>query len=170
MKNFSAKAEGNRGYRGILLTNILYWHTPIAPYKERGSMTREEAKKELKPIKEMESDIRSVELEIERLMAVATKMTPSYDVNGGNPAHTNKIEEALIKIDEYRTRLSKLLLESIDYKNKISLIEPASLRKPLILYYFQDKTLEQTSEILGKSYQWTYELYTSALDEYAKIS
>lgn len=174
MKNFPAKAEDNRGYRGILLTNILYWRTPIAPYKERGSMTREEAKRELRPIKEMESDIRSVELEIERLMAVATKMTPSYDVNGGTPTHKNKIEEALIKIDEYRTRLSKLLLESIDYKNrclnKISLIEPASLRKPLILYYFQDKTLEQTSEILGKSYQWTYELYTSALDEYAKIS
>ena len=138
------------------------------------SMTRKQAKNELRPIKEMESDIRSVELEIERLMTVATKMTPSYDVNGGTPAHTNKIEEALIKIDEYRARLSKLLLESIDYKNrclnKISLIEPASLRKLLILYYFQDKTLEQTSEILGKSYQWTYELYTSALDEYAKIS
>ena len=104
-------------------------------------MTREEAKRELRPIKEMESDIRSVELEIERLMAVATKLTPSYDVNGGTPTHKNKIEEALIKIDEYRTRLSKLLLESIDYKNrclnKISLIEPASLRKPLILYYFQ---------------------------------
>ena len=137
-------------------------------------MTREEAKRELKPIKEMESDIRSVELEIERLMTVATKMTPSYDVNGGKPTHTNKIEEALIKIDDYRARLSKLLLDSIDYKNrclnKISRIEPATLRKLLILYYFQNKTLEQTSEILEKSYQWTYELYTSALDEYAKIS
>ena len=56
-------------------------------------MTWEEAKKELRPIKEMEADIRSVELEIERLMTVATKMTPNYEGAKVLGDHKNKIEE-----------------------------------------------------------------------------
>ena len=136
-------------------------------------MTREEAKNELKPIKEISKDIESVELEIERLMAVAMKMTPNYDPNLGSPSYHNKIEEALIKVEEYRSRLQHLLVKSLDYKNrclnKVSQVEPTTLRTILILYYFQDLTLEKTAEKLDRSYQWTYELYCSALDEYAKL-
>lgn len=136
-------------------------------------MTREEAKNELRPIKEISKDIESVELEIERLMAVAMKMTPNYDPNLGSPSYHNKIEEALIKVEEYRSRLQHLVLKSLDYKNrclnKISQVEPTTLRTILILYYFQDLTLEKTAEKLDRSYQWTYELYCSALDEYAKL-
>ena len=137
-------------------------------------MTRAEAKKELKPIKEMEKDIRSVELEIERLMSIATKMTSSYDgINvQGNPR--NKIEEALIKVEDYRSRLSKMLLEHIDYKNKclnkVSQIQPESLQKFLIYYYFQDNTLEKMAERIDRSYQWTYMMYQTALDKYSEIS
>jgi len=136
-------------------------------------MTRDEAKKELRPIKLMESQIRSIEEEIERLMAVATKMTPTYDANKVSGTPRNRIEEATIKIEEYRSKLSKMLLKSLDYKNmclnKVSQIEIGTLRTILIFYYFQDKTLEQTAEELDHSYQWTYELFKSALDEYAKI-
>ena len=136
-------------------------------------MTREEAKNELKPIKEISKDIESVELEIERLMAVAMKMTQNYDPNLGSPSYHNKIEEALIKVEEYRSRLQHLLVKSLDYKNrclnKVSQVEPTTLRTILILYYFQDLTLEKTAEKLDRSYQWTYELYCSALDEYAKL-
>ena len=81
-------------------------------------MTREDAKRELRPIKEMESRIRSIEEEIERLMAVVTKMTPNYDANKVTGTPKNKIEEATIKIEEYRSKLSKLLLNSLDYKNR----------------------------------------------------
>ena len=136
-------------------------------------MTRKQAKNELRPIREMNADVRSVELEIERLMTVATKMTPNYDAIGGGSYH-NKIEEAVSKIEEYRGRLSCLLLESLEYKNrclnKIEKIEPKSLRKFLILYYYQNKTLEQIAEIIDRTPRWTYELFCSALDEYAKIS
>lgn len=136
-------------------------------------MTREEAKRELKPIKRMESRIRSIEQEIESLMTIATKMTPNYDGNRVQGTPKNKIEEATIKIEEYRSRLARYLLESLDYKNrclnKVEQMETGTLRTILILYYFQDKTLEKTAEELGKSYQWTYELFKDALDEYAKI-
>lgn len=136
-------------------------------------MTRDEAKNELRPIKEMESDIKSVELEIERLMTVATKMTPSYGAPG-TAAHRNRMEEALIKMEEYKSRLSSLMVASLDYKEqcliKIKQIQPESLRKFLILYYYQDRTMEQISEIINKTPRWTYELFCSALDEYAKIS
>ena len=136
-------------------------------------MTRKEAKKELRPIKDMERDIRSVELEIERLMTVATKMTTNYDgVNvQGTPA--NKMEEAVIKVEKYRAKLSSLILKHLDYKNKcldkVEQIQPKSLQKILIYYYFQDFTLEQTAEKIDRSYQWTYEMYKTALDEYSKI-
>ena len=174
MKNFSAKAEGNRGYRGILLTYILYWRTPIAPYKERGSMTREEAKNELREIKSLDSRIKSIELEIERLESVATKMTPNYDPDKTSTAYHNKIEEAVVKIDEYRGKLAKKLLEQLDHKNyclnKIEKIEPVSLRQFLIFYYYNGKTIEEIAEYIDKTPRWTYELFCTALDKYAEIS
>lgn len=137
-------------------------------------MTRNEAKVELRPLKDMARDIRAVEEEIERLTTVATKMTPSYDITprGGSPR--NKLEEAIVKIDEYRERLSKTVLENIDYKNrcldKVSKIEPRSLQTVLLLYYFQDMTLEKTAEIMGRSVRWTHEIYMTALDKYSEIS
>lgn len=136
-------------------------------------MTQQEAKKELRPIKEMEHDIKAVELEIERLMAVATKMTPSYEprTSGGG---RNKIEEALIQVEEYRLRLSNLITESLDYKNrcldKVRKIEPQSLQTVLFSYYFMNNTMEKTAELMEKSYQWTYTMFLSALDEYCRIS
>lgn len=136
-------------------------------------MTRREAKQELRPIKDMESDIRSVEQEIERLMTVATKMTPNYGPSG-SPSHKNKLEEAIVQIEDYRLRLTSLVRDSLDKKNrclnKVAQIQPASLRKILILYYFQDMTLEKVAEAIDKSPRWTYTMFNVALDEYAKIS
>ena len=135
-------------------------------------MTRQEAKNELYPIKEIEKDIKAIELEIERLMTVATKMTPSYESSG--KGEHNRIEEAIVKIEEYRARLSRKIIEKMDYKNrcieKVEKIEPKSLQKVLIYYYFMDYTMEKTAEAIKKSYQWTYTMYQSALDEYCKIS
>jgi len=137
-------------------------------------MTRKEAKNELREIKYMDSRIKSIELEIERLEAVATKMTPSYNTNKPSNTPHNKIEEAVIKKEEYRNRLSKWLLRQLDYKNrclnKIQKIEPGSLQQFLLLYYFNGKTMEQIAEIVGKTPRWTYELFCSALDKYAEIS
>lgn len=136
-------------------------------------MTRKEAKNELRPIKDMEKDIRSIELEIERLTIVATRMTPSYDADKISTAQRNRLEEAVIKMVEYKERLSSLMLRNLDYKNrclnKIQMIEPQSLRKLLIYYYYQGRTLEEISELIDKTPRWTYELFCSALDEYAKI-
>lgn len=137
-------------------------------------MTRKEAKNELRPIKDMDADIKSVELEIERLMAIATKMTPTYDSDKVTTTEHNRIEDAIIKIDEYRTRLSKLVVDSIDYKSqclaKIQQITPKSLQKFLIFYYFHGYTLEKISETIDRTPRWTYELFCMALDEYAKKS
>jgi len=136
-------------------------------------MTVQEAKRELRPLKELAKDIQSVEDEIERLMAIATKMTTTYDPINVESTPKNRIEEAIVKIDDYRERLSKLLLEIIDYKNKcldkIEQIEPKSLQKILLYYYFQNKTIEETAELMGKSVRWTYEIYNMALEKYSEI-
>lgn len=134
-------------------------------------MTVDEAKKELRLIKDLEKDIKSVELEIERLMTIATKMTPSYDiVKSGSK---DKIAEALIRVEDYRARLSNLINESIDHKErclkKVRKIEPRSLSTVLFYYYFMDFTMEKTAEKIGKSYQWTYTMYTEALEKYSKV-
>lgn len=135
-------------------------------------MTRKEAKNELRPIKDMEKDIASVELEIERLMAIATKMTPNYDADKISTTQKNKIEEAVIKMEEYRSRLTRMVVKNLDYKNrclnKIQLIEP-KYQKYLIYYYFQGRTVEEIAEMIDKTPRWTYELFCIALDEYAKI-
>ena len=137
-------------------------------------MTREEAKQELRPLKDYAKDIRAVELEIERLMAVATKMTPNYDITPVSGTPKNKIEEAIEKVEEYRGRLSKLILRSLDRKSKclqkVEQIEPQSLQKILLYYYFQDYTLEKTAELIDRSERWTYEMYLTALDKYSELS
>ena len=136
-------------------------------------MTRKEAKNELRPIREIEADIKSVMLEIERLDAIRTKMTPTYDANKVSGSKGNKIEEATIKILDYQERLAYLASEKLDYvmkcKVKIEQIDP-SLQKYLNLYYFDGLTIEAISEIIDKTPRWTYELFCSALDEYSKIS
>jgi len=137
-------------------------------------MTRKEAKNELREIRSMDSRIRSIELEIERIEAVATKMTPNYDANKVTGGYHNKIEEALIKKEDYRKRLANWMLRQLDYKNKclnkIEQIQPASLQQFLVYYYFDGFTMEQIAENVNRTPRWTYELFCSALDEYAKIS
>ena len=136
-------------------------------------MTREEAKQELSVLKEMSKDIKSIEDEIERLLTVATKMTTSYEIVPSSGTPKNKIEEALVKLEDYRNRLSNQVLDCLEYRTrclvKLELIEPKSLQKVLRYYYFQNNTLERTAELLDRSYQWTYEMFLSALDKYAEI-
>ena len=136
-------------------------------------MTRKEAKEELHKIKYMDLRIKSVELDIERIEAVAMKMTPSYD-GISTATHRNKIEEALIKKEEYKSRLAKYVLKQLEFKDrcltKIEKMQPESLQQFLLFYYFDGLTMERISEIIGKTPRWTYELFCTALDEYAKIS
>lgn len=137
-------------------------------------MTRKEAKKELQSIRYMDSRIRSVELDIERIEAVAMKMTPNLTGDRVSGVYTNKIEEALIKKEEYKSRLAKWMLKLLEHKerclSKIERIEPEYLQQFLMFYYFDGMTMEKIAEIIDKSPRWTYELFCSALDEYAKIS
>lgn len=137
-------------------------------------MTILDAKKELKPIKEKEKDIKAVELEIERLMAVATKMTTGYSPINISGTPENRLENALMEIEDYRGRLSSILIEHIKYKNKclekVRMIEPVHLQKVLIYYYFNDFTLEKTAELLELSYQGTYNMFRRALSKYCRIS
>jgi len=136
-------------------------------------MTRKEAKRELKPIKDMERDIESIELEIERLMTLATKMTTSYDGINVQSSPKNKIEETMIRVEEYRGKLTKMLLKHLEYKNmclnKVSQIQPKTLQKILIYYYFQDKTFEETAEMIDRSVRWTHDMFDMALDKYSEI-
>ena len=136
-------------------------------------MTRKEAKNELRPVKDMEKDIKTIEQEIERLTVIATRMTPSYDADKISTAQRNRIEEAVIRMVEYKDRLTGMMLKSLEYKNrclnKIQRIEPQSLQKFLIYYYYQGRTIEEISEMIDKTPRWTYELFCAALDEYAKI-
>ena len=137
-------------------------------------MTRKEAKNELRELRYLDSRVKHIELEIERIETIATKMTPSYNADKPSGSYHNKIEEALIKKEEYKSRLAKWVVKQLDYKNrclnKIEQIEPPSLRQFLILYYFDGMTIEKISEEIDRTPRWTYELFCSALDEYAKKS
>lgn len=137
-------------------------------------MTPQEAKRELRPLKDISRDIKAVMDEIERLETVATKMTQNYDITPISGTPKNKMEEAIVKLEDYRSRLSNLVIETIDYRDKcrgkINKIEPRSLQTLLNLYYIQDNTLEKTAELMGKSVRWTYDMFTTALEKYSEIS
>lgn len=136
-------------------------------------MTIQQAKMELKEIKVLQADIDVVNEEIEMLYGTITRMTSSLDKLGVQSSSQNRLEETLIKIDKYRTRLQKLVGEMISHKEKclaiVEKIEPKTLRTILMYYYFQNHTLEQTAEYLNHSYQWTYDLFTSALEKYCEL-
>ena len=135
-------------------------------------MTVDEAKKELRYIKDIEKDIKSVELEIERLMATATKMTPSYDGVSSSGGHKDKIADTLARVEDFRSRLTNLMNESLDAKNKcigkLENVESNTLRSILRYYFFMDFTLEKTAEMIDRSYKLTYVMYQSAIEEYAE--
>lgn len=132
-----------------------------------------EAKRELKVIKEIQADIDSVNNEIERLYTTITKMTTATDCQRIKSASDSRVEETLEKIDKYRSRLVPLVNEMVEYKDRcmrtIEKVQPNTLRTILIYYYFQNNTLEKTAEMLGHSYQWTYALFTSALEKYCAV-
>lgn len=136
-------------------------------------MTIQEAKKELHIIKEIQKDIESVEEELEKYRSMATRMTTDFDKISVQTSARNRLEEAVIKIEDYTNRLSVLLVEMLDYKQRclsiVEKIEPPSLRRVLLVYYFANNTLERTAEIVGHSYQWTYDIFSSALEEYCKV-
>lgn len=121
----------------------------------------------------MTRNIRSIEDEIERLETLATKMTPNYESSPVSGTPKNKMEEAVVKLEHYRSRLSRAVIDTLDYRqmcrDKIDQIEPRTLQTILNYYYVQDNTMEKTAELIGKSYQWTYELYKTALEKYAEI-
>ena len=137
-------------------------------------MTKKEAKAELQTLKYIDSRIKSIELDIERIEAIATKMTPSYDGINTSGGHKNKIEEALIKKEEYKSRLAHWMIKELEYKDrcltKVRKIQPESLQQFLLFYYFDGLTIERISEIINKTPRWTYELFSTAIEEYAKIS
>ena len=137
-------------------------------------MTKKEAKEELQEIRYMDSRIRSIELDIERIEAIAMKMTPSYDGVNTSGSHKNKIEEALIKKEEYKSKLARWMIKELEYKDrcltKVRQIQPESLQQFLLFYYFDGLTIERISEIINKTPRWTYELFSTAIEEYAKIS
>lgn len=136
-------------------------------------MTKEQAKNELRPLKDMAKNIRSIEDEILRLETLATRMTPNYESSPVSGTPKNKMEEAVVKLETYRSRLSHAIIDTLDYRqrcrDKIDQIQPRTLQTILNYYYVQDNTMEQTAELIGKSYQWTYELYKTALEKYAEI-
>ena len=125
-------------------------------------------------LKYIDSRIKSIELDIERIEAIATKMTPSYDGINTSGGHKNKIEEALIKKEEYKSRLAHWMIKELEYKDrcltKVRKIQPESLQQFLLFYYFDGLTIERISEIINKTPRWTYELFSTAIEEYAKIS
>lgn len=132
------------------------------------------AKKELSEIKALSRDLRSVEEELESLYSIATKMTVDYDRINVMTNAKNRLEEVMAKIDDYKSRLEMLIVEMLEKKQrclgKLEKIEPRSLQTVLLNYYFRNMTLEQTAEAMGKSYRWTYDIYTTALEKYAEIS
>lgn len=136
-------------------------------------MTVKEAKNELMVLKTYAKDLESVEEELEKYRTIATKMTQSFEPINVQTTAKNRLEEAVIKIEDYTSRLSKLVLELMDYKARcleiVEQIKLPTLRSVLINYFFLNNTLERTAEKMGHSYQWTYDLYVSALEEYCKV-
>ena len=108
---FIDKRRGESAGTLTFLENNNILHAADSPVLKGEYMTLEESKRELRPIKEMEKDIRSIEEEIERLMAIATKMTTNYDGVNVQGTPGNKLEEAVVKMESYRSKLSKMLLK-----------------------------------------------------------
>lgn len=109
----------------------------------------------LRSIKDITKEIKAAETEIEKIktktLNITQKLKP-INVHASLPA--DPMGDALAAIDIYETMLKDFYEELFEAKAKaLATIKrlPYSYQLPLILYYLQDNTMDETAERLGVS-------------------
>lgn len=127
----------------------------------------------LKNIKRADLIIQTMQEDIDFLWTKLTSTTAKPKEVNVMVTKEDLMPETIEKIINLRKEINEKIDEYVDMrteaKRMVDQIEDYNLQAVLIKYYFQNKTLEQTSVEIDKSYQWTCELRDRALLEFEKI-
>lgn len=133
-----------------------------------------EAKAYLNQIRLIDDRINDGIEDLERLKAMATKVTASLDGEAvSGTRNPDKITDVVAKIIKLKEDLNALVDKYVDIKREASdlltrVVDPVQY-KILHSRYMLYKTWEQIADEIGYTYQWTCHLHGLALLEFKRI-
>ena len=127
-----------------------------------------EAKKQyLLRYRQAEREVRLLMEEKERLLALATKVTPSYSGETKGSGSGSRVESAAEKIDACKAEIDQALLAQMDIRREITAkirdIPGQALREVLRRYYILGMTWEEVAVSMHYSYMQVCRLHGQAL-------
>lgn len=130
-------------------------------------MTNQEKKAQLNKYREAEAEAVRLEGEISRWRSRAEKVTTAVKMIPGGPGSGNRVEEAVMEIDELTEQLVERRLETVrlrrELEDAIAAVEDWKLRQLLRYRYVDGMKWERISEVMGYERRHVTRLHGDAL-------
>ena len=131
-------------------------------------------RKHLEEMRDIDRFIKQLNMQIEQEESMLTDISVHYkEVNVQSSGAKDMISEKVPEIvelqqslEEYVKELEQKKLVTLSILKKMKNRRRAQL---LLLYYMQNKTLEQTAEAMDKSYTWTWEEMQEAITDFERL-
>lgn len=131
------------------------------------------AKQYLKRMKDIDDTINYLSLEILQAESVGMKITSSLQAVPGHACGSDKVGDSAVEamnlMDEMYDSIAKLMKMKKTAIRILRKIVPLKYQNVLLLYYFQNLTLEETAAKMGKSYQTICTWHGAALRKFQEI-
>lgn len=128
----------------------------------------------LEQMRDLDRFIRQLNMQIEQEESMLTDISVHYkEVNVQTSGAKDLMSEKIPEIIELQQALKEYVKE-LEGKKLLTLTilkEMKDRRRSqlLLIYYMQNKTLEQTAEEMDKSYTWTWEEMQEAISDFDKL-
>ena len=128
-----------------------------------------EAKKQyLLRYRQAEREVRLLMEEKERLLALATKVTPSYSGETHGSGSGSRVESAAEKIIQCEEEINRVIDEAVDLraeiKSAINALPDTRLRELLVRRYLLGQKWEQVAWEMHLEFRWVRRLHGRAID------
>ena len=130
-------------------------------------MTTKEKKEYLKRYKEIDSEINQLLLEKQEIMALGTKITPTYSDMPKGMGESNKLQSVVERLEEQETKIDKkvddLYEVKADIEKAINTVDDDTLRLLLRYRYINGWTWERIAVEMCYAYRNVTRLHGKAL-------
>lgn len=127
------------------------------------------AKEYLSQYHDMQTRIRRLTLEIERLETMLTSGAIRYDKDKVKTSPTNKREQVMADLADRKVELQSMREEAArimcDVCDMIGRVQPEELALVLQLYYIEGLPMEEIAHRLHYNIRWTYQLKSDGLEK-----
>ena len=152
----------------VLIFCVVLYISDLIGRKKRKDMTTKEKKEYLKRYKKIDSEINQLLLEKQEIMALGTKVTPTYSTTPKGAGEGAKIQSVIEKLEEQEIKIDKKIDELCEFKGDIEksihTVEDDTLRVLLRYRYINGLTWEAIAVRMHYSWRQIIRLHGIALD------